>query len=128
MTIASSLELNELESRFKPTATTGDARHSQFGIKAKLFLAFFALAGLTALASLIAWYVFRDIDRAVTRVTVESVPGIITALSSAEKSAEIAATAPAHSCWKSGGARPRRSKTEGACTRASHPDLRSHRL
>ena len=46
------------------------------------------------LASAIAWYVFRDIERAVTRVTVESVPGIITALSSAEKSAEIAAAAP----------------------------------
>jgi hypothetical protein len=50
---------------------------------------------LTALASAIAWYVFRDIDRAVARVTVESVPSIITALSSAEKSAEIAAAAPA---------------------------------
>src|SRR6516165_3304874 len=95
MTIASSLELNELESRFKPTATTGNARHSQFGIKAKLFLAFLSLAGLTALASLVAWWVFRDIDRAVTRVTVESVPGIISALSSAGESEEIAGTAPA---------------------------------
>ena len=50
---------------------------------------------MTALASAVAWYVFRDIDRAVTRVTVESVPGIVIALSSAEKSAEIAAAAPA---------------------------------
>jgi PAS domain S-box-containing protein len=91
-----SIETNTTQSRLKQTATAGvTQRHSRFGIKAKLFLAFFSLAGLTAVASGVAWYVFRDIDRAVTRVTVESVPGIITALSSAEKSAEIAAAAPA---------------------------------
>ncbi len=81
--------------RLKQTAVATDSRHFQFGIKVKLFLAFFSLAGLTALASVIAWYVFHNIDRAVTRVTVESVPGIVSALSAAEKSAEIAATAPA---------------------------------
>ena len=92
----SSIETNTTQSPLKQTATPGDTqRRSRFGIKAKLFLAFFSLAGLTAVASAVAWYVFRDIDRAVTRVTVESVPGIITALSSAEKSAEIAAAAPA---------------------------------
>jgi len=92
----SSIETNTTQSRLKQTATPGDTqRRSRFGIKAKLFLTFFSLAGLTAVASGVAWYVFRDIDRAVTRVTVESVPGIITALSSAEKSAEIAAAAPA---------------------------------
>src|SRR5215813_2075533 len=64
----------------------------QFGIKAKLFIAFFSLAALTALASAVAWYVFRDIHRAVAHVTAESVPPIITALSSAEKSAEFAAS------------------------------------
>ncbi len=85
-----------IETNAKQMATAGDTqRRSRFGIKAKLFLAFFSLAALTAVASAVAWYVFRDIDRAVTRVTVESVPGIITALSSAEKSAEIAAAAPA---------------------------------
>src|SRR6516164_9735599 len=94
MTIAPSVALNEIASRSKPTAITGNSQF-QFGIKAKLFLAFCSLAGLTALASAVAWYVFRDIDRAVTRVTAESVPSIITALSSAEKSAEIAAAAPA---------------------------------
>ena len=78
----------------KQTAVGRDTQHSRFGIKTKLFLAFFSFAGLTVLASAIAWYVFRDIERAVTRVTVESVPSIITALSSAEKSAEIAAAAP----------------------------------
>ena len=76
-------------------AVLSHSPRSQFGIKTKLLLAFFSLAALTALASGVAWYVFRDIDHAVRRVTLESVPGIIAALSSAEKSAEIAAAAPA---------------------------------
>jgi hypothetical protein len=87
---ASSIEVNKTPSR-QQTAVASGSQISKFGIKAKLFLAFFALAALTALASAVAWY----IDRAVTRVTVESVPGIVIALSSAEKSAEIAAGAPA---------------------------------
>ena len=91
---ASSIEVNKTPSRQR-TAVASGSQISKFGIKAKLFLAFFSLAALTALASAVAWYVFRDIDRAVTRVTVESVPGIVTALSSAGKSAEIAAAAPA---------------------------------
>jgi phosphoglycerate-specific signal transduction histidine kinase len=91
---AFSIEIDKTRSRLKQTEIGSDAQHSQLGIKAKLFLAFFSLAGLTVLASAIAWYVFRDIERAVTRVTVESVPGIINALSAAEKSAEIAAAAP----------------------------------
>ncbi len=91
-----SIETNKAPSRLKQTAAADTTRRGcRFGIKAKLFLAFFSLAGLTAVASAVAWYVFRDIDRAVKRVTVESVPGIITALSSSEKSAEIAAAAPA---------------------------------
>src|SRR5262245_50797209 len=76
-------------------AASGSQRGARYGIKAKLFLAFCCLAGLTAAASAVAWYVFGEIDHAVTRVTVENVPGTITALSLAEKSAEIAATAPA---------------------------------
>jgi phosphoglycerate-specific signal transduction histidine kinase len=82
--------------RPKPMAAAGDKQRStRYGIKVKLFLAFCSLAGLTAIASAVAWYVFGEINHAVTRVTVESVPGTITALSLAEKSAEIAATAPA---------------------------------
>src|SRR6516225_6785446 len=91
---ASSIEVTKTPPRQR-TAVASGSQISKFGIKAKLFLAFFSLAALTALASAVAWYVFRDIDRAVTRVTVESVPGIVIALSSAEKSAEIAAAAPA---------------------------------
>lgn len=89
-------EIDRAKPRPKPTATDANMqRGARYGIKAKLFLAFCSLAGLTAVASAVAWYVFSEIDHAVTHVTVESVPGTITALSLAEKSAEIAATAPA---------------------------------
>jgi PAS domain S-box-containing protein len=90
------VDIDTPKPRPKPTAAAGDnQRSTRYGIKAKLFLAFCSLAGLTAIASAVAWYVFGEIDHAVTRVTVESVPGTIAALSLAEKSAEIAATAPA---------------------------------
>jgi adenylate cyclase len=82
--------------RQKPAAAAGDTqRRPRFGIKAKLFIAFCCLAGLTAVASAVAWSAFGHIDRSVTRVTAESIPGMIAALGLAEKSAEIAATAPA---------------------------------
>src|SRR5499427_4431253 len=66
-----------------------------FGVKAKLFLAFASLAMLTCGASAVAWYAFTDIDRSVTRITTESIVGMAASLRLAEKSAEIAATAPA---------------------------------
>ena len=65
------------------------------GIKAKLFLAFGGMAMLTGSASAVAWYVFTDIDRSVARITAESIVGMAASLRLAEKSAEIAATAPA---------------------------------
>src|SRR6516225_3680749 len=90
-----SIETNTTRSRQTQTGTDADTqRSSRFGIKAKLFLAFLFLASLTAVASVVAWYAFRDIERAVTRVTLESLPDTINALTSAEKSVEIAAAAP----------------------------------
>ena len=68
---------------------------NRVGIKTKLFLAFCSLAALTALASAVSWYVFADIGRSVTRVTAESLPSMVSALSLAQKSSEIAVTAPA---------------------------------
>ena len=65
------------------------------GIKAKLFLAFCAMAALTAVAGAVAWYAFAAIERSVTRITMDSVPGMAASLRLAEKGAEIAATAPA---------------------------------
>ncbi len=69
-------------------------RRPAFGIAGKLFAAFYALVGLIVLASGVAWLAFTNIDRSVSRVTGESVPRIVIALSLAELSAEIAATAP----------------------------------
>ena len=84
-----------IETNTMQTGTDADTqRGSRFGIKAKLFLAFLFLASLTAVASAVAWYAFRDIERAVTRVSLESLPDTINALTSAEKSVEIAAAAP----------------------------------
>ena len=73
----------------------GDPTASRVGIKTKLFLAFCSLAALTALASAVSWIVFADIGRSVTRVTAESLPSMVSALSLAQKSSEIAVTAPA---------------------------------
>ena len=71
-----------------------DMRRPAFGIAGKLFAAFYALVGLIVLASGVAWLAFTNIDRSVSRVTGESVPRMVIALSLAELSAEIAATAP----------------------------------
>ena len=71
------------------------ATRSVLGIKAKLFLAFFVMAGLTILAAAIAWYAFVAIERSVQGITRDSVPAMAVSLRLAEKSAEIAATAPA---------------------------------
>jgi hypothetical protein len=65
------------------------------GIRTKLFLAFSALAGLTVIACAIAWLAFATIERAVERVTQESLPGMVDALALAKTVAEISATAPA---------------------------------
>ena len=70
-------------------------RHEKFGIKLKLSLAVSCLAALTAIASLVSWYVFGNIGHSVTRVTEESLPGIVAALGLAEKSNEIAIAVPA---------------------------------
>ena len=68
---------------------------ARLGIKARLVLAFCAMAAMTAIASGVAWYAFVGIDRAVTQITTDSVPGMAASLRLAGMSAEIAATAPA---------------------------------
>jgi class 3 adenylate cyclase len=82
--------------------STGDAMAEQrakhnvlFGIKTKLLLALCVLAALTAVASAVAVYGFFLIDRSVTRITAETVPTMAASLQLAEKTAEIAAIAPA---------------------------------
>ena len=81
------------EQHLEPEARGNAA--ARLGIKARLFLAFCAMAAMTAIASAVAWYAFIGIDRAVTQITTDSIPGMASSLRLAEMSAEIAATAPA---------------------------------
>jgi len=82
-----------------PAKAEGPAKsahvRSVLGIKAKLILAFCAMAGLTISAAAIAWYAFVAVEHSVERITTESVPAMVVSLRLAEKSTEIAATAPA---------------------------------
>src|SRR6516225_6247423 len=86
-----------VEAQSSKLASAGHKRDGRtpFGVKGKLFLAFASLALLTCGATAVAWYAFTDIDRSVTRITTESLVGMAASLRLAQKSAEIAATAPA---------------------------------
>ena len=64
------------------------------GIRAKLFIAFCTLTGLTIIACVVAWLIFATIDRSVTHVTRDSVPGMVNALALAKTVTEISAIAP----------------------------------
>jgi class 3 adenylate cyclase/phosphoglycerate-specific signal transduction histidine kinase len=65
------------------------------GVRARLLLAFLGFAGLTVAACAVAWLVFAAIERAVNRVTQESVPGMVEALALSKTVADISASAPA---------------------------------
>lgn len=81
-----------------PTPGSGASRAEHrilFGIKTKLSLAFLVLAALTTIACAVAWLVFTQIERAVTVITEHSIPEITLALTMAEISADITASAPA---------------------------------
>jgi len=67
----------------------------RLGIRAKLFLAFLGFAVLTVAACVVAWLIFTTIERAVDRVTEESVPGMVDALAMSKTVADISASAPA---------------------------------
>ncbi|MGH6920539.1 MAG: PAS-domain containing protein [Geminicoccaceae bacterium] len=70
------------------------SRSHGFGIKTELLVALSVMAMLTAIASAVAWYAFNNIDGAVTRIIDHTIPEMGNALRLAEKSSEIAATAP----------------------------------
>lgn len=77
-----------------PSAVRNSERSWVFGIKAKLFLAFTGMAGLTLIAGSVAWYAFREVGQSVTRITTDSMPAISLSRQLAEKSAELTAAAP----------------------------------
>jgi methyl-accepting chemotaxis protein len=66
-----------------------------FGIKARLFAAFGAVAALTVLASTVGFVSYSRLGEAVTTITLADVPAMEASLRVAKTSAEIAALAPA---------------------------------
>lgn len=67
----------------------------RFGIKSRLSAAFGVLAALTVAAGAVAWAVFGHVEHTVTSITERSIPELTLALTIAERSAEIIASAPA---------------------------------
>ena len=93
ITTVPSSEASALDLEQSHSDTTAQRR--LFGIKAQLFVAFFAIAAMTALASGVAWFAFADVERSVQHIIADTIPGMAGALQLAERSAEIAAIAPA---------------------------------
>ncbi len=63
-------------------------------IKAKLFAAFGAVAAMSLLATATGGVLFETVDRALSRVSEETLPGLTAAQALSEESTRIAATAP----------------------------------
>lgn len=90
-----------------------EPRRVRFGIKAELLLAFAAMTAMTVVASVVAWYAFAEVDRAVTRITGSSVPSMSRAHALAAEVTEITASAPVMmaSATQEGRVRARRALT-----------------
>ncbi|MGO8915066.1 MAG: methyl-accepting chemotaxis protein [Stellaceae bacterium] len=78
-----------------PTSVRSSRGASGFGLRAKLFLAFGAVAGLTVLASAIAFVSYNDVGRALAGITGESLPAMSASVRLAKSSADLVAIAPA---------------------------------
>ena len=72
-----------------------EQKKTRFGIKLRLMFAFGAVAAMTVIASLVAWFSYADIETSFTRVSGESVPAMTRALEFAASSARLSAAAPA---------------------------------
>ncbi len=66
-----------------------------FGLRTRLFFAFGAVAGLTVLASAIAFISYNDVGRALGGIAGESLPAMSASVRLAKSSAEIVSIAPA---------------------------------
>jgi class 3 adenylate cyclase len=92
--------VSQLPAQPEPGGSIGSARglaanhKARFGIKAELLAAFGAMTVMTIVASMVAWYAFSEVDRAVTQITALSVPSIARAHAIAAEVAEITAVAP----------------------------------
>lgn len=66
----------------------------RFGLRAELLAAFAGMAAMTLVSTVVGWYAFAQVDRAVSRITESSVPYMSRAHDIAAKVAEITASAP----------------------------------
>ena len=66
----------------------------RFGLRAELLAAFAGMAAMTLVSTVVVWYAFAQVDRAVSRITESSVPYMSRAHDIAAKVAEITASAP----------------------------------
>src|ERR1700676_1670735 len=74
--------------------TKAGARGGGFGIRARLLLAFGAVAALTVLASVVAFVSYNRVGATLAGITDRNMPAMSLALTLARESAEIASTAP----------------------------------
>ncbi len=72
----------------------GAAERARFGIRARLMLAFAAVAATTLVASGVGWISYGRIEQTLSRVADDSLPSIAASLQLAEKSTAIVGAAP----------------------------------
>ncbi len=76
-------------------ASAAGGRRTGVGLRTKLFLAFGSVAGLTVLASAIAFVSYDQVGRALSGIAGENLPAMTASVRLARSSAEIASIAPA---------------------------------
>jgi len=84
--------MTQARSPDRPAA--GD-RRTGIGLRGKLFLSFGTVAGLTVLASAIAFVSYNEVGRALSGIAGENLPAMAASVRLARSSAEIASIAPA---------------------------------
>ena len=69
-------------------------RFGDFGIRARLFLAFGSVAAMTVAASVVAWIAFGSLSAGLSRIATDNLPAVSMAARLAEIGGNITATAP----------------------------------
>ena len=70
------------------------SRSPRSGIRARLFIAFAAVACFTLISGAVAWYSYRNVESNLNEVTERNIPAMHEALSLAAKSANLTAAVP----------------------------------
>ena len=73
---------------------TDKANAARFGIKARLMLAFGAVAAMTVMAAMVGWFSYGNVESSFAQVTEKNMPAMNRALQLAAESASLSAAAP----------------------------------